>query len=62
MTKRTGGDTVNSGPAPQPRRTEQGTDSAVGNALERGEDPSPDDRERGESSVADAGSARDRAR
>jgi len=64
MTKRSGGDTVNSGPAPNPGKDEVG--DVAGNVREKGEDPSPDDRDRGEVSGADpapsdAGSVRDRA-
>jgi hypothetical protein len=66
MTKRSGGDTVNSGPAPRPDRPDPEADPIVGNARGKGEDPSPDDRDRGETSLADpppvdAGVAHDRA-
>jgi hypothetical protein len=60
MTKRSGGDTVNRGPTPEPDRDTVGRTS--GNARTKGEDPSPDDRERGETSVADDCAAHDRAR
>ena len=43
------GDTINSGPAPA---RERDSPDISGNARNRGEDPSPDDRERGETSEA----------
>lgn len=43
-------ETVNKGPGPK-RRDRAG--ELAGNARERGQDPSPDDRERGERSMAD---------
>ena len=52
MTKRSGGDTINAGSAPEPDRDKQ-FEGIEGNVRERGEDPSPDDRERGETSDAD---------
>ena len=57
--------TVNQGPAPERRREEDA--DITGNVKERGQHPSPDDRERGEMSDADApapidmDSARERA-
>lgn len=51
MTRPGGGDTVNSGPSP--RRGERAPEPA-GNIREKGEDPSPGDRERGEASEADS--------
>ncbi len=46
-----GGETVNKGPG---RKQEpKGDFEMTGNARRRGEDPSPDDRERGETSVKD---------
>jgi hypothetical protein len=57
MTRPGGGDTINQGPAPT-RPDEAGSEPA-GNARLKGEDPSPDDRERGETSSADAPPARD---
>ena len=57
MSREGGGDTINQGPAPA-RRDEADTEAA-GNARLKGEDPSPDDRERGETSEADAPEARD---
>ena len=59
MSKKTSGVTVNAGPAPEPDRDDVG--EVAGNVCEKGEDPSPDDRDRGESSAADS-TARDRAR
>ena len=44
------GDTINSGPAPG---VEQDVPEIAGNARRKGEDPSPDDRDRGETSEAD---------
>ena len=44
--------TVNQGPAPERRREEDA--DITGNVKEWGQHPSPDDRERGESSDADA--------
>ena len=61
MTKRSGGDTINRGPAPQSGRRDPTADAIAGNAREKGEDPSPDDRERGETSDADPCTAHDRA-
>ena len=43
--------TVNQGPAPEPRRDEEA--DTTGNVKERGQDPSPGDRERGETSDKD---------
>ena len=50
------GDTINSGPSPE---VEQDVPDAAGNARRKGEDPSPDDRERGETSEADEAEAID---
>ena len=47
-------DTVNSGPAP--KRQETGEFEIAGNVKRKGEDPSPDDRDRGESSSMDPNS------
>ena len=44
--------TVNQGPAPEQRREESA--DITGNVKKKGEDPSPDNRERGERSGADA--------
>lgn len=59
MTRKTGGATINRGPAPEADRDEVG--EVAGNVREKGEDPSPDDRERGETSDADGCTAHDRA-
>jgi hypothetical protein len=50
MTRPGGGDTINSGPSP---RRDEPAPEAAGNVREKGEDPSPDDRQRGEASAAD---------
>ena len=58
MTQKTGGDnrnSVNAGPAPKQKDTGE-FDGIVGNVREKGEDPSPDDRARGESSSMDKNS------
>jgi hypothetical protein len=52
MTRNSGGPTVNQGPAPEKDRDEVG--EVAGNAERKGEKPSPADRERGETSSADA--------
>lgn len=59
MTKQSGGAAINRGPAPRPERDEVG--EVAGNASGKGEDPSPDDRERGETSDAEDCTAHDRA-
>ena len=59
MTSKSGGATINRGPAPRPDRDKVG--EVAGNVREKGEDPSPDDRERGETSDADGCTAHDRA-
>ena len=59
MTRKSGGPTVNTGPAHEPERDPVG--EVAGNVREKGQDPSPDDRERGESSDADGCTAHDRA-
>jgi hypothetical protein len=59
MTRKSGGATINRGPAPAPERDEVG--EVAGNVRRKGEDPSPDDRERGETSAADDCTAHDRA-
>jgi hypothetical protein len=56
MTRPGGGDTINSGPAP---RREEDRPAVAGNARRKGEDPSPDDRERGETASSDAPEAID---
>ncbi len=50
MTRPGGGDTVNSGPSP--RRDERAPEPA-GNVREKGGDPSPGDRDRGETGESD---------
>lgn len=47
-------DTVNAGPAP--KKPETGEFSIAGNVRLRGEDPSPDDRDRGERTSMDKNS------
>lgn len=57
MTQRRGDDnrnTVNKGPAPQ--KPETGEFEVTGNVRRKGEDPSPDDRDRGESTSMDRNS------
>jgi hypothetical protein len=56
MARPGGGDTINSGSAPE---REQDVPDTTGNARRKGEDPSPDDRERGETSEADPSGAID---
>jgi hypothetical protein len=48
MTKHSGGATVNRGPAP--KREDEARADVTGNAAEKGEAPSPADRDRGETS------------
>lgn len=52
MTRKGGGDTINRGPAPQRDDDEEEFD-ITGNTALRNEDPSPDDRPRGETSKRD---------
>lgn len=59
MTSNSGGDAVNPGPAPEPGGDPVG--DVAGNVREKGQDPSPDDRERGETSDSDDCTAHDRA-
>ena len=63
MSKDRESETINQGGASEPTKDERDREFAgiAGNAREKGEDPSPDDRERGETSSADPGAARDRA-
>ena len=57
MSRPGGDDTINQGPAGKgPDRDDI---EATGNARRKGEDPSPDDRDRGETSSADTPSAID---
>ena len=62
MTKTKGGPTINQGGASRPTRDgrDREFDAITGNAAEKGEDPSPDDRDRGETSSADDPAAIDR--
>jgi len=55
MTRNSGGPTINQGGASKPAQDERDREFAgiTGNAREKGEDPSPDDRDRGETSSAD---------
>ncbi|HEX8621155.1 MAG TPA: hypothetical protein VF718_04225 [Allosphingosinicella sp.] len=59
MTKQSGGDTVDRGPAREPGRDEVG--EVAGTVRGKGGDPSPDDRGRGETSEADGRAAHERA-
>ena len=61
MTKDRESETINQGGAPKPNREERDREFAgiAGNVKEKGEDPSPDDRDRGETSSADDPSAID---
>ena len=61
MTKRTGDDTVNAGPAAKPTQDQRDAkyDDITGNVAVRGEKPSPSERERGETTSRDAGGALD---
>ena len=69
MTKESGGPTINQGGASTPTREERDREFAgiAGNVREKGEDPSPDDRDRGETASTegeapiDLDSAHDRA-
>jgi hypothetical protein len=51
MTRNSGGATINRGPAP--KREDEARADVAGNAREKGEAPSPADRDRGETSSAD---------
>lgn len=59
MTKRSGGGTIDRGPAPA--RDGGDPPDIAGNARRKGGDPSPEDRERGETSAAEDCTAHDRA-
>ena len=69
MTKHSGGGTINQGGASRPTQEERDSEFAdiAGNAAEKGEEPSPASRDRGEASSAedaapiDLDSVRDRA-
>lgn len=55
MSKREGGPTVNQGGASKPTPDEAAAEFDIaGNVAEKGQKPSPGDRERGETSDADA--------
>ncbi|HEY5723210.1 MAG TPA: hypothetical protein VIT45_12895 [Allosphingosinicella sp.] len=56
MARPGGGDTINSGPA---SGRDQDVPDMIGNARRKGEDPSPDDRDRGETSKAEPSAAVD---
>jgi hypothetical protein len=56
MARPGGGDTINSGPA---QSRDQDVPDVAGNARVKGEDPSPDDRDRGETSEAEPSGAVD---
>jgi hypothetical protein len=66
MTRKGGGDTVNKGPAPRSRVEDQPDArrpedfDITGNVELEGEDPSPDDRARGETSRKDRAAPTDR--
>lgn len=54
MANSKGGETVNKGPAPETRPEDNREEFEIaGNARVKGEDPSPGDRDRGETSIAD---------
>jgi hypothetical protein len=61
MTKHSGGATINQGGASKPTEDERDREfeGIAGNAREKGEKPSPGDRDRGETSTADDPSAID---
>lgn len=69
MTKNSGGPAINQGGASTPAKEERDGEFAgiTGNVREKGEDPSPDDRDRGETASTggeapiDMDSAHDRA-
>ncbi len=57
MTKNSGGGTPNAGGVPNPTQEERARQFDItGNVEQKGEDPSPDNRARGERTSADAGS------
>lgn len=61
MTKHSGGATINQGGASKPTQEEQGREfeGITGNVVEKGEKPSPSDRDRGETNSAESGGAID---
>jgi hypothetical protein len=56
MTKHGGGPTINQGGAPDPDKERPGAFDIAGNLAEKGEEPSPAKRQRGETTSADLGS------
>jgi hypothetical protein len=56
MTRTGGGETINSGPS---RKRDGDGPEIAGNARRKGEDPSPDDRDRGETASSDSPGALD---
>lgn len=57
MTKNSGGPTANEGGASKPTQDEAAAEFDIaGNVAEKGEEPSPGKRERGETTSADSGS------
>jgi hypothetical protein len=57
MTKHSGGPTINRGGASKPTQDEAAAEFDIaGNVAEKGEEPSPGKRERGETTSADTGS------
>ena len=57
MTKNSGGATINQGGASKPAADEAAAEFDIaGNVAEKGEEPSPGKRERGETTSADTGS------
>ena len=51
---------VNAGPAPKDKRPDPAEQAIIGNVKRKGEDPSPDDRARGETSSKEPSAATDR--
>jgi hypothetical protein len=56
MTKHSGGATINRGGAPEPDKERPDEFDIAGNVAEKGEEPSPGKRARGEATSADTGS------
>jgi len=59
MTKHSGGPTINRGGAPDPDKERPGAFDIAGNVAEKGGEPSPAKRARGETSGAEPASAVD---
>ena len=60
MSGKDGSETVNTGGASEPTQDERDREYDIaGNVAEKGEEPSPDKRERGETTSADTGGAID---